>query len=74
MVNPTSTSSDRPSYDGLYPILRDAVDGDESFGETYHLAIYDGELGISRRFFGGRFDIIDFIPSFEPVGWRSTER
>ena len=50
MVNPTSTSSDRPSYDGLYPILRDAVDGDESFGETYHLAIYDGELGISDGF------------------------
>ena len=53
VVNPTSTSSDRPSYDGLYPILRDAVDGDQSFGEDYHLAIYDGELGISDGFVEG---------------------
>ena len=53
VVNPTSTSSNRPSYDGLYPILRDAVDGDKSFGETYHLAIYDGELGISDGFSEG---------------------
>ena len=53
VVNPTSTSSDRPSYDGLYPILRDAVDGDKSFGERYHLAIYDGELGISDGFSEG---------------------
>ncbi|MBP13068.1 MAG: hypothetical protein CMA71_06000 [Euryarchaeota archaeon] len=53
VVNPTSTSSDRPSYDGLYPILRDAVDGDQSFGEDFHLAIYDGELGISDGFVEG---------------------
>ena len=53
VVNPTSTSSDRPSYDGLYPILRDAVDGDESFGDLYHLEIYDGELGISDGFTEG---------------------
>jgi predicted RND superfamily exporter protein len=53
VVNPTSTSSDRPSYDGLYPILRDAVDGDQSFGEDYHLEIYDGELGISDGFVEG---------------------
>ena len=53
VVNPTSTSSDRPSYDGLYPILRDAVDSDQSFGEEFHLAIFDGELGISDGFVEG---------------------
>ena len=53
VVNPTSTSSDRPSYDGLYPILRDAVDSDQAFGEEFHLAIFDGELGISDGFMEG---------------------
>lgn len=53
VVNPTSTSFDRPSYDGLYPILRDAVDSDKSFGEEFHLAIFDGELGISDGFVEG---------------------
>jgi len=44
VVNPSS-GSQRPSYDGLYPILRDAVENDPSFGETYHLGIFDGGLG-----------------------------
>ncbi len=50
VVNPSSTTSDRPSYDGLYPILRDAVENDQSFGETYHLGIFEGELDITDGF------------------------
>ena len=69
VVNPTSTSSDRPSYDGLYPILRDAVDGDQSFGEDFHLAIYDGELGISDGFVEGDLtSAISSLMSNESVG------
>ena len=69
VVNPTSTSSDRPSYDGLYPILRDAVDGDQSFGEEFHLAIYDGELGISDGFVEGDLtSAISSLMSNESVG------
>ena len=69
VVNPTSTSSDRPSYDGLYPILRDAVDGDQSFGEDFHLAIYDGELGISDGFVEGDLtSAITSLLSNESVG------
>ena len=50
VVNTSSTTSDRPSYDGLYPILRDAVENDQSFGETYHLGIFEGELDITDGF------------------------
>ena len=50
VVNPGSTTSDRPSYDGLYPILRDAVENDPSFGETFHLGIFEGELDITDGF------------------------
>ena len=53
VVNPASTVSDRPSYDGLYPILRDAVENDPSFGETYHLDIFEGELDITDGFNDG---------------------
>ena len=69
VVNPTSTTSDRPSYDGLYPILRDAVDGDQSFGEEFHLAIYDGELGISDGFVEGDLtSAISSLVSNQSVG------
>ena len=53
VVNPASTISDRPSYDGLYPILRDAVENDPSFGETYHLGFFDGELDVIDGFNDG---------------------
>ena len=53
VVIPTNTDSQRPSYDGLYPILRDAVEADSSFGETYHLGIYDGRLDVGDGFVEG---------------------
>tara|TARA_B100000029_G_scaffold508349_1_gene595010 strand:- start:15838 stop:18414 length:2577 start_codon:yes stop_codon:yes gene_type:complete len=52
VVNPSSASQ-RPSYDGLYPILRDAVENDPSFGETHHLGIFDGGLGPTGGFSNG---------------------
>jgi len=52
VVNPSSASQ-RPSYDGLYPILRDAVENDPSFGETHHLGIFDGGLGPTGNFSHG---------------------
>jgi len=53
VVNPTNTDSQRPSYDGLHPILRDAVENDLSFGDSYHLGIFDGELGVADGFTEG---------------------
>ena len=50
VVIPTNTDSQRPSYDGLYPILRDAIEADSSFGETFHLGIYDGRLDVGDGF------------------------
>lgn len=44
VVSPHSTGGNiHPAYDGPYPILLEAVEGDPSFGTTYNLAI-DGEL------------------------------
>ena len=53
VVVPTNTDSQRPSYDGLYPILRDAIEADSSFGETFHLGIYDGRLDVGDGFVEG---------------------
>lgn len=53
VVIPTNTDSQRPSYDGLYPILRDAIEADSSFGETFHLGIYDGRLDVGDGFVEG---------------------
>ncbi len=50
VVTPTNTDSQRPSYDGLYPILRDAVEINASFGEKYHLGIFDGKLDVIDGF------------------------
>ncbi len=50
VVIPTNTESQRPSYDGLYPILRDAVETDSNFGETFNLGIYDGRLDVGDGF------------------------
>ena len=52
VVNPNSVSQ-RPSYDGLYTILRDAVENDPSFGESHHLGIFDGGLGPTGDFSHG---------------------
>ena len=48
VVTPINTNS--PSYDGLYPILRDAVEMDPTFGNTYHLGIFDGDLDVVDGF------------------------
>ena len=50
VVTPINTNSQRPSYDGLYPILRDAVEMDSTFGDSYHLGIFDGELDVIDGF------------------------
>ena len=52
VVNPNS-GSQRPSYDGLYTILRDAVENDPAFGEAYHLDIFDGGLDLTGDFVEG---------------------
>jgi len=52
VVNPSS-GSQRPSYDGLYTILRDAVENDPSFGESHNLGIFDGRLGPTGDFSDG---------------------
>ena len=52
VVNPNS-GSQRPSYDGLYTILRDAVENDASFGDSYNLGIFDGGLGPTDDFSNG---------------------
>lgn len=60
VVNPNS-GLQRPSYDGLYPILRDAVENDPEFGEMYHLDIFDGGLGLTGNFSEG--DILAALSS-----------
>jgi predicted RND superfamily exporter protein len=50
VVTPINTNSQRPSYDGLYPILRDAVEMDPIFGDSHHLGIFDGELDVIDGF------------------------
>ncbi len=47
VVNPINTGTQRPSYDGLYPLLRDAVENDPNFGESFHIGIFDGQLGVA---------------------------
>tara|TARA_B100000530_G_scaffold306347_1_gene230322 strand:- start:12157 stop:14715 length:2559 start_codon:yes stop_codon:yes gene_type:complete len=50
VVIPANTDSQRPSYDGLYPILRDAIEADSKFGEEFHLGIFDGRLDVGDGF------------------------
>ena len=50
VVNPTHSGTQRPSYDGLYPILRDAIDNDPEMGEAFHLGIFSGQLGVADGF------------------------
>lgn len=44
VVSPHRSGQSYPVYDGPYPILFDAVEGDEAFGESYNLSIFDGDL------------------------------
>ena len=37
----------RPAYDGLYPVLRDAIELDSSWGEAFNLQLYNDELGVA---------------------------
>lgn len=53
VVTPEGTDTARPSYDGIYPILRDAIEADETFGETYHIGVFDGAVGITDGFAEG---------------------
>jgi predicted RND superfamily exporter protein len=50
VVNPTNTGTQRPSYDGLYPILRDAIENDPELGESFHMGIFGGQLGVADGF------------------------
>ena len=51
VVLPTSViASTRPSYDGVYPILRDAVEQDSAFGDAFHLRIVEGDLATADEF------------------------
>ena len=50
VINPTNTGAQRPSYDGLYPILRDAIENDPALGESFHMGIFDGQLGVADGF------------------------
>jgi len=53
VVVPEGTDNSRPSYDGIYPILRDAIEADEAFGERYHLGVFDGSVGETDGFEDG---------------------
>ena len=50
VVNPTDSGTQRPSYDGLYPILRDAIENDPAMGEVFHVGIFSGQLGVADGF------------------------
>ena len=53
VVAPTSTAGNiHPVYDGPYPILYDAVEGDPDFGLLYNMTI-DGELVTTQEFSEG---------------------
>ena len=53
VVTPEGTNTPRPSYDGIYPLLRDAIDADETFGERHHLGVFDGAVGVTDGFVEG---------------------
>jgi len=56
VVVPSSFFVDaNPSYDGPYPIVRDAVQADSSFGERHNLTIYSGRLTGTENYVTGDF-------------------
>ncbi|MEC8722047.1 MAG: MMPL family transporter [Candidatus Thermoplasmatota archaeon] len=56
VVVPSSFFVDaNPSYDGPYPIVRDAVQADSLFGQKYNLTIYSGRLTGTENYVTGDF-------------------
>ena len=56
VVLPTSFFVDaNPSYDGPYPIVRDAVQSSPAFGESHNLTIYEGRLTGTSNYQTGDF-------------------
>ena len=53
VVTPEGTDTARPSYDGIYPILRDAIENDQTFGEMYNIGVFDGAVGVTGEFSEG---------------------
>ena len=54
VVAPHSTGQkSHPAYDGPYPILLEAVQGDAAFGSAHHLEIFDSKLGTTSEFTEG---------------------
>jgi len=53
VVTPEGTDTARPSYDGIYPILRDAIENNQTFGEMYNLGVFDGAVGVTGEFSEG---------------------
>ncbi|MDP6906646.1 MAG: MMPL family transporter [Candidatus Thalassarchaeaceae archaeon] len=54
VVAPHSTGTKaHPAYDGPYPILLEAVEGDAIFGESHHLKIAESKLAKDDNFVGG---------------------
>ena len=67
VVTPEGTS--RPSYDGLYPILRDAIESDENFGEMYNLGVFDGAVDVTGEFSEGDLaSAVGYLLANETIG------
>ena len=67
VVTPEGTS--RPSYDGLYPILRDAIEADENFGEMYNLGVFDGAVDVTGEFSEGDLaSAVGYLLANETIG------
>jgi hypothetical protein len=67
VVTPEGTS--RPSYDGLYPILRDAIESDENFGEMYNLGVFDGAVDVTGEFSEGDLaSALGYLLANETIG------
>jgi predicted RND superfamily exporter protein len=51
VVSPHSTGQNKhPAYDGPYPILFEAVEGDSNFGATHHLRVVESKLATADEF------------------------
>jgi len=67
VVTPEGTS--RPSYDGLYPVLRDAIESDENFGEMYNLGVFDGAVDVTGEFSEGDLaSAVGYLLANETIG------
>lgn len=69
VVTPEGTDTARPSYDGIYPILRDAIENDQTFGEMYNIGVFDGAVGVTGEFSEGDLALaIGFLLENDTVG------